>query len=334
MTTISISDLDSLCMEILIRAGVRDSDARIITAHFLENELSGKTSHGMVRVVEAAKVARKYGAAQGDPVIETDTGNMVVLDARRQSGVVAGKAAMDTAIERAPAHGIVLVGIRNYVANSGSMAYYLRRLADAGLVVIMGTNSVAQVAPPGGRERRIGTNPVGIAVPGEQDKHFIADFGTSAMVYGKMLALKDKGEPIPEGMLIDKDGNPSTDIQDAYDGAMLPLADYKGFALGLMVELLAGPLINGKAVKQDLYDNDGLFIIAIDPKKMGQSQFNHNVFNALKEVSATQTRPGYDAVTLPGERSAALLRKNLAAGFIDVTDKTLDNLKSLLEDIT
>lgn len=312
-----------------MRGGLRESDAKIATDHFLENELSGKTSHGMVRVVEAAKVYKKFDGGQEDPAIETDTGSMVLLDGKRLVGVVAGHAAMLEAIKRAKQHGIAFVGVHNHIANSGSMAYYLRRLAKAGLIAIMGTNSVAMVAPPGGKERKLGTNPVGIAIPDENGEGVIADFGTSAMVYGKMLVAKDKGEPIPEGALIDKDGNPSTNIEDAYDGAMLPLAGYKGFALGLMVELLAGPLINAKAVKQDLYDNDGLFIIAIDPTKMGHKNYISSVTEALQRVKDTPPADENGAITLPGERSGEILQKNREIGEIDVADKTLDDLHKL-----
>lgn len=329
MTTISIDELEELCIKALIKGGVRKSDAKIAVDHYLENELSGKSSHGIVRVVEAAKAFKRFDGGQENPEIEKDTGSMVVLDGKRQIGVVAGKAALDIAIERAPEHGIALVGVHNHIGNSGSMAYYLRRLAKAGLIAIMGTNSVAMVAPPGGKKRRLGTNPVGIAIPDKDGEGVIADFGTSAMVYGKMLVKKERGEAIPEGTLIDKDGTPSTNIEDAYDGAMLPLAGYKGFALGLMVELLAGPLIGGKAVKQNLYDNDGLFIIAIDPSKMGHENYIEAVTAALQEVKDTPTRDGFEVISLPGERSNAILEKSRKCGEVDVTDKTLNDLRKL-----
>lgn len=332
MTTISISDLEQLCIDALQKAGLRAEDAQIATDHYLENECSGKASHGMVRVVEATKIYQKFKGGQHNPTIETDTGNMVVMNAQRALGAVSGHHATHMAIERANEHGLAFVGIHNHIGNSGAMAYYLRRIADAGLIAIMGTNSVAMVAPPGGKERRIGTNPVGIAIPGENDTHMIADFGTSAMVYGKMLVCKDKGEPIPEGALIDKDGNPSTNFDDAYDGAMLPLADYRGFALGLMVELLAGTLINGKSVKQDLYDEDGLFIIALDPKKLGHLDFYSNIFNDLKKITDTPPRPGHDPVTLPGQRSFAALKKAQASGTVDVVDQTLEKLKNFVNE--
>ena len=329
MTTISIPELEQLCLDVLTRAGLRKKDARITVDHLLENELSGKASHGIIRVVEAAKAIAKYGTPTKDPEIETDNGNMVIINANRQIGVVAGMVATDIAIERARQHGLTLIGARDYIATSGSLAYYLRRIADAGLIAIMGCNSVALVAPPGGKERRIGTNPIGIAIPGENGIDLIGDLGTAAMAYGKMMVAKDMGESLPEGMMIDKDGNPSTNPKDAYDGAILPLADYKGFALGLMIELLAGPLIGANAVKSELYDNDGLFIIAIDPTKMGHENYISSVSSALSRVKDTKATPGHDAVSLPGERSSAALKAAKEHGKINVADTTLNNLHAL-----
>ncbi|MCB1532494.1 MAG: Ldh family oxidoreductase [Alphaproteobacteria bacterium] len=328
MTTISITELEALCLDVLLSAGVRESDARITVDHYLENELSGKASHGMVRVVEAAKALQKYGVPSQNPEIETDKGNMAVLNAKRQLAPVAGMAAVDLAIERAKTHGLVMVGVRDYIASSGSMAYYLRRLAAAGLIAIMGCNSVAMVAPPGGRERRVGTNPVGIAIPADNTE-MIADFGTGAIAYGKIMVMNDKGERVPEGKMIDSAGNPSTNPKDAYDGAILPMEEYKGFALGLMVELLAGPLIGAKAIKQNLYDNDGLFILAIDPSYMGHENYKFAISKAFEEVIETPLRPEYETITLPGARSAQHLQAARESGVIDIADKTLNDLYAL-----
>lgn len=331
MAIISIQDLEKLCLHALKNAGLRDQDVEITIDHFLENELSGKSSHGIVRVVEAVKAAQKYGAPNKDPEIEKDTGNMVTLDGHGQIGVVAARHAMDVTIKRAKEHGLALGGVRNYIASAGSMAYYLRRLANQNLIALMSCNSVAQVCPPGGRERVIGTNPVGIAIPGESGEALIADFATSAIAYGKIMVMKDKGESIPGGLLIDKDGNPSTNPADAYDGAILPLADYRGFALGLMVELLAGPLIGAKAIKKGLYDNDGLFMIVINPEHLGYSGITEQISEALHAIKQTPPQPGTDFIALPGERSLKTLNEAKTRGTINVADKTLNNLKVLAE---
>ncbi len=167
MSQIAIEELKSLCQELLTKNGVREKDREAIIDHLMENQCSGKASHGMVRLPNMIGAFRRFGLPLEDPEIVHDRGNIVVMDAKGQAGLVAGKVAMDEAIRRAKEHGLAMVGIRDYIGNSGSMAYYLRRMADQGLVAIMGCNSDALVAPPAGRKRMIGTNPIGIAIPGE-----------------------------------------------------------------------------------------------------------------------------------------------------------------------
>jgi LDH2 family malate/lactate/ureidoglycolate dehydrogenase len=329
VTTISISELEALCRAALTRAGVREQDAVIATGHYLENECSGKASHGIVRVVEAAGAAQKSGATPGNPEIAKDSGAIVVFDAKGQIGVVAGKHAMDMAMTRAKKHGIALVGVRNYIASMGSMTWFLRRLAEKNLVALMGCNSVAQVAPPGGCERVIGTNPVGIAVPGADGDALIVDFTTAAIAYGKIMVMKDKGETVPDGVLVDTDGHPSNNPADAYDGAILPLAGYKGFGLGLMVELLAGPLIGAGAVKKNLYDNDGMFIIAIDPQMAGHTGWAQDISAALEFIRKSKRQEGVSEISLPGDRSAKALKEVQEKGQVEVAEKTLEKLRAL-----
>lgn len=328
MSNISTDELQELCLQALTKAGLKAPDAEIVTAHYLENEMSGKASHGMVRIIEAANALDKWPMPDTPPSIEHDAGSMVRLNANGHIGAVAGDAATKEAITRAKNHGIALIGIHNYIASSGSMAYYLRRIANEGLIAFMGCNSVALVAPPGGRERMIGTNPIGVCIPGK-DTHLIADLATSSYAYGKIMVHKDKNEPIPEGVLIDEAGHPSTDPKDAYDGAILPLSGYKGFSLGLMIELLSGPLIGAKAIKKDLCDEDGLFIIAIDPNAMGNIAFYQDIENALKAIKTSAPAPNSNAIAIPGERSQSTLQNTLKSGYIDIADKTLQKLKAL-----
>lgn len=329
MAIISTEELENLCMAALTKTGLNENDARITVDHFLENEMSGKASHGMVRVIEAIETIKKHGLHRQKPETEHDAGSLVRINANGILGTVAGYQATQEAVKRAKDHGIAMVGIRNYIASNGSMAYYLRQIAKEGLVALMGCNSVALVSPPAGRERMIGTNPIGICIPGGNEEDFIADLATSAYAYGKIMVHKDKSEPIPKGVLINKAGHPSTDPKDAYNGAILPLSGYKGFSLGFMVELMAGPLIGAKAIKKDLYDNDGLFIIAIDPKAMGNTAFYEEVLEALEGIKSSATAPGHDHIPLPGERSAQTLQKNTAAGELNVADQTLEKIRKM-----
>ena len=329
MTEIAIKDLENLCHDVLRKAGLDEQDIIDGTEHFIENELSGKASHGMVRVIQAVGLFKKYGLPTAPLEWEVDNGNMAVINAHGHLGAHAAKIAMLEAIKRGKEHGLALIGVRNYMASTGTMTFYLRRIAEAGLIAIIGCNSGAMVCAPAGRKACIGTNPIGLAVPGENGQHFIADLATSSIAYGKILVMKDKGEDVPEGLLIDKDGNPSINPSDAKEGAILPFGDYKGFALGLMIEILSAPLIGAKACKKDSWDNDGTFMIIIDPSKIAQNGFTSDVHKILQDIKNDAPRPGYDKVSLPGERSAELLKTALKNGKINVVDKTLEKLYAL-----
>jgi L-2-hydroxycarboxylate dehydrogenase (NAD+) len=217
------------------------------------------------------------------------------------------------------------------IVNTGSMAFYLRLMAEQNIIGLMSCNSQRLVAPPKGREKMLGTNPMGIGIPSKDGKHFIADFATSAIAYGKVLVAQDKGEDLPEGCIIDKDGNPSINPKDAAgDGAILPLADYRGFALGLFIELMA-TMAGGTAAKDDWYGKDGMFIIAIDPNHIAGEGFANKVESLLGTIRNSEPASGQENVSIPGDRSAEKLNQSLDSGVTNVTDKTLENLKGLAE---
>lgn len=329
MSDIKIDDLRALCETALTKKGVSQEHATIVVDHYLENELSGKTSHGMVRIAQLINDAiATMGLPDQGPSIESDTGNTLVINGNMNLGPVVGKLVMEESIKRAKEHGLSFVATKKYYGNTGSMAYYMRRLADQNLIGLMSCSSECMVAAPSGKDRLLGTNPIGLCVPSEDGNHFIADFATSAIAFGKILAHLDKDEPIPEGCIVDKDGNPSTSPEDAAkDGAILPLADYRGFALGLFVEMI-GMMVGGEVLHNQTYGKDGLFIIAIDPTKMNPSFVAH-AKAVLQQMRDGTPAPGHDHVSLPGDRSLRKLNNAIEHGTVDVADKTLAKIKEL-----
>lgn len=329
MSEIAIKDLKELCLQALLKTGISAKHAEITLDHYLENELSGKTSHGMVRIVQIIKSIHKIGLPHKDIEIITDKGNMALIDGHMNLGPVIGKMVTAESIARAKEHGISFVGGKHYCGNTGSMAYYLRLLTEKNLIGLMSCNSESMVTAPNGKDRLIGTNPIGIGVPSDDGNHFIADFATSAIAYGKVMVAVDKSETLPEGCIIDKDGNPSTTPEDARaDGAILPLADYRGFALGLFVELMAA-MIGAKALHDQQHGDAGFFIIAIDPAHLGNEGYTQQVSAILRQIRDSAPAPEKEAVSLPGDRSAAILKKTLQADVVNIADKTLQNIKDL-----
>jgi LDH2 family malate/lactate/ureidoglycolate dehydrogenase len=328
MTEISIKDLKKLCLSALSKTGLSAEHATIVVDHYLENELSGKTSHGMVRVIQIIDAINKIGLPKRSSEIKSDQGNIAVIEGHMNLGPVVAKMVMDESITRAQEHGLSFVGMNHYFGNTGSMAYYLRRLADKNLIGLMSCSSECMVAAPSGKDRLLGTNPIGLAIPSADGNHFIADFTTSAIAFGKVLVAIDKDEEIPEGCIIDRDGNPSTNPKDAEsEGAILPLADYRGFALGLFVEMI-GLMIGGNVLHNETYGKDGLFIIAIDPSKLSNG-YATQVSNILNQMRESAPAPGHTSVSIPGDRSAEILAKTLKRGTVDVADKTLAKIEEL-----
>lgn len=333
MMEIKLQELTDLSVQALIKAGLDENEARLAADHYLENEFSGKASHGLVRVVEAVRALHSFGAPDKPPEVEFENDQVLRFNANRNIGSSASWHAMRAGIKKAASQAVTFVSVRNYIASTGAMSFYLRRITDAGYIGLMGCNSVALVTPVGGKKRMIGTNPFAIGIPDAQGQTpMIADFATSSIAYGKVMVMKNKGQSLPEGKIVDAEGHPSTDPADAYNGAILPLADHRGFALGLMIELLAGPLIGAKALKQELYDNDGLYMIFINPDHFGLPDVHDHLSGYLKQVLDTPLAPGAEPIALPGMRSAAKLEKTLKTGCIDVAEKTLDDLKDLLKE--
>lgn len=328
MSDIEIQYLKELCHKALRKTGLSDEHVKIVTDHYLENEVSGKKSHGMVRVIQLAKTVEKLGVPNAAPKIVKDTGHIAIIEGNMNLGPVIGKQVADEAIARAQKHGIAFVGGSHYYGNTGSMAYYLRRLADNNLIGIMSCNSESMVAAPTGKDRLIGTNPIGLGVPSEDGNHFIADFATSAIAFGKVLVAVDKGETLPEGCIIDKDGNPSINPSDAdKNGAILPLADYRGFALGLFVEMI-GMMIGGDVIHNETNGKDGFFIIAIDPTKLNDT-YTAQVTQVLNHIRNSAPAPGHNSVSVPGDRSAQTYKTAMQNGIVSVADKTLEKLEKL-----
>lgn len=325
---IKIDDLKTLCLDVLTKTGLSHDHAAITVDHYLENECSGKKSHGMVRIIQVARAINNIGLPKKPPEITTDNDTLTVIEGHMNLGPVVANMVLNKSIHRAQKHGIALVGMNHYFGNTGSMAYYLRRLADKNLIGLMSCSSECMVAAPSGKERLLGTNPIGLGIPSNDGKHFIADFATSAIAFGKVLVAIDKDESLPEGCIIDKDGNPSTNPKDAEsNGAILPLADYRGFALGLFVEMI-GLMLGADVLHNETYGKDGLFIIAIDPSKLNR-EYATKVTGILNQMRNSAPAPGHDHVSIPGDRSSSILKETLQRGTVDVTDKTLEKIKEL-----
>lgn len=329
MPLLSPAILEDLSIRALVTHGATPSDAKIMTTHLMHNQMCGKASHGLVRVKWITDGLKKKGPALGPPLPALDLPSLAIIDGQNNIGLVACEKATQIAIEKARTQGIAFAGARNYHTTSGSMHCYNKMVLDAGMIGIMGANSVALVSHPQGHDPVLGTNPLSFAIP-SKEKGFLHDVTTSEVSYGSILLRKKSGLPMQNGWMIDANGNPSTDPKDAYDGAMLPLSGFKGFGIGLAIELLAGPLIGAKGGRSAVPGSDGFFAIVINPALLGDAEkILADMEAVIQEIKSSRRAPETEEILIPGERSLKNYAQNKAADLLDIPDEIYNDLLAL-----
>ncbi len=330
MVTVPKSEILNLCVQAFQNAGLEDQGAiHTIYNHLLENELSGKKSHGLLRVKWSIDYIKKQGLPLSKPTLALDLGALAIVDGQNNLGLVAAKFAVETATVKAKQHGISFVGARNHFGTTGSMNYYNRLFVEQGLIGIAGCNSLAMVCHPNGYDPVIGTNPISFGIP-SQKTPCIIDVTTAQWAYGKLLEMNKNGDEMPSDAMVDKEGKPSQNIRDALDGALLPLNGFKGFSIGLAIEILGGPLIGAKSGMNAVKGSDGIFFIALNPDMLvGQDIFEEQVELLLREVKASKKHAEIQELLIPGERSQRVYDREKEKDTIEMSDTVYAELKEL-----
>lgn len=240
---------------------------------------------------------------------------------------------MKLAIEKAKNTGVGIVGIHDS-NHFGIAGYYSDMAMKNDMIGITMTNTEPAVAPLGGKIPVLGTNPIAISIP--SNEYYVAvDMSTAAVARGKLLEAARKNEKIPEGIAVDKNGNPTTDPNEALNGSILPFGGHKGYALCFMIEILAGPLVKaefGSKVKGTVDPSQmctkGDLLIAIDPSKFYDiEEFKRNVDEFVKEIKST----GKD-VLIPGDRERMNIKKREKEG-IELDKKLVEKLKEIADEL-
>jgi L-2-hydroxycarboxylate dehydrogenase (NAD+) len=210
---------------------------------------------------------------------------------------------------------------------SGRCAYYVERAALQGFVAMHTTNVTARVAPYGGIDRLMGTNPFAIAFPSEDDP-LIIDIGTSSTSWGDVVLARTKGEPLPEGVAVDAQGRSTVDPGAALEGAFLPWGGQRGSGLSLAIQLL-GILAGSAPVIHDV-SNYGLFFLVIDPEiLLPGGQYKARVSELRREIAANRPRKGTTKVRVPGDGSLRRRKEALAAGVVKIDERVYGRIVAL-----
>lgn len=317
--------------------GVPDDQAVIVADNLVEADLRGVDSHG------AHLMALYYGRVRGghlrpESTITTidDQGATVRLDAGLGFGQVAGVAAMDLAVERAAQHGIATVSVRE-LTHLGALAYYTLRAADRGFITFAFQNGATIVPPYGGTTSLFSTNPFSYAIPAGSEPPIVYDIATTAAAGNKILLARKRGDAsIPEGWANDDDGLPTTDPNAASVYQLQWFGGYKGFGLGMLVEIMSGLMADSCFGTYENTDSElggrdriakGCSFIALDVSRfLPLAEFRSRVDRLIADVHASQLAPGTERIYVPGEieahRRVARLRDGipLSAALVEELD--------------
>jgi (2R)-3-sulfolactate dehydrogenase (NADP+) len=325
-------ELFQLARSALERAGAHAGMASAAARHLVQAEEQGLPTHGMSRVPFYCSMLRN-GRADGaaHPAVLSDRAAACLIDNRDGLPYVSVEWALAEAIQRARRNGIAFAGIRNS-AHVGVLGIHLLPVAEAGLVGLAFTNSPAAIPAWGGKKALFGTNPVAAVFPRQGKEPIVIDLALTTVVRGRIMMAMRKGERIPEGWALDRNGKPTTDPKEAIEhGSLFPIGGAKGAMLAMMFELICaaltgaaiGPEADSFFAEQGNKPRIGQAFIVIDPSALaGTDKFAERIETV---VGAMLSDP---EVRLPGMRRFAA-QKAARAGGIEVPDDLLAQIHKL-----
>jgi LDH2 family malate/lactate/ureidoglycolate dehydrogenase len=316
---LSATTLRELAADMLVAAGSDGDCARLVARSLVEANLRGVDSHGVMRLpgyVELIRAGRIRPQAR--PRVVADRGPTVTFDGELAFGQVVARRATRAVIQKAREYGIAMATAAR-IEHVGRLGEYAEMATADGLIAILLANCGPPgglVAPYGGRTTALGTNPLAFGIPASARGSIIADFSTSATADGKVRLLLSRGLTLPPGWIIDRDGNPSVDPRDLYDGgALLPMAGHKGFGLSLFVEILGGVLAGAGCASLGDDPGNGFVIVAIDPSAFdGERDFGLVVDSVIEAIEACPPSEGFERVVVPGTPERDSVARRLAEG--------------------
>ncbi len=312
---VSVQELEERVRAGVEKLGYEGDDAEVVTEVLLYAQLRGN-NQGITKIATGG-VPKASELSEFKVIKKNKCGALL---SGGHSMVTTAKA-VDMAASLAEEHGVGVVCSNHTFTSSGAIGYFSRQIAKRGLIgfVCVGGGPWAFVAPSGSADPRLGTNPFSYAIP-YKGGEVVFDNATAAIAYFGIVEAKLKGEPLPEGIGYDKDGNPSTDAATVLEGSIATFAEHKGFGLSLFVQMLGGPfsLAATPGVNED--DGDGTFVLAIDPGLLaGKDEFLERSTAFVQQLKSARPLAG-KKVVLPGEKGDALAEQARRTGEIEIAD--------------
>ncbi len=321
---IAASELERFTRECLVAVGLPDGDAAKVAALMADADVNGSDGHGIFRLPQYVKRIQS-GGINVTPRIKLlrDAPAAALVDGDDAMGHLVMSYAAQTAIDKARAAGVAWVGARNS-NHAGPAALYAKMpLAHDMIGLYIAVGNANHLPPWGGIDLLLSTNPIAVAIPAGRHPPIVLDMATTVAAYGKVKTAAQRGQTMPEGWMIDRQGRPLTDPARADEGFLLPIGGAKGYGLALIFGLLAGTL-NGAAFGKDVIDfnadsvtktNTGQLIVAISIAAFADvEQFKSQVDVAIDTMHGSARLPGVEAIRVPGERSDAVRAERKANG--------------------
>jgi len=318
--------LEEFTASVMRALGLPIEDAATVAALMVDAEMQGSDGHGVIRLVPYAKriLAGGINLNPDIKVIQERTA-MALLDGDNGMGHLVMKKATELAIHKARTAGIAWVGSR-LSNHAGPASLYARMALQHDMIGLYFAVGNANHLPPwGGLDMLLSTNPIAAAIPTLNEAPVVLDMATTVAAYGKVKAKAQRGEMMPEGWMIDRQGKPLLDPTKSEEGFLLPIGGYKGYGLSLIVGILAGTL-NGAAMGSQVIDfnkdfstttNTGQAIAIMDPSAFGDiTEFKQNIDTLVRELRSSERMPGVDRIWLPGEQSHEKRLSNEAQGIL------------------
>jgi LDH2 family malate/lactate/ureidoglycolate dehydrogenase len=329
--------LRDFCAVLLAAGGMPSADARFVAELLVKAELRGYAGHGVTRVGQYLEfVSNKTYDLSRRPQIEREGKLTAMIDGHHYIGQIAAHMAMELAIKKAQEHGAGFVCVRR-AGHTGRLADYMEMATARGLIA-MGAVSVGSATTTlyGGMKPITGTNPMAFGIPARDGKSIILDFATASMSMGEIQKRVAKNQAIPDGVLLDGDGEPTTEFKKFRGpprGVFLPFGGYKGSGVALVTEILGG-LLSGNGPGKSWWKNgghgvNGLFLQALSVEEFQPLEnFYDRIDEFIDFIKSRPLAPGFSEILLPGEagRHREEMQKN---GGIQLDDETWSELVDL-----
>jgi LDH2 family malate/lactate/ureidoglycolate dehydrogenase len=321
---IAPADLEGFIARCLAACGMPGPDARKAAALMTRADLMGQDGHGVFRLPMYVKRIRA-GGMNMTPQFKrlSDRAATALIDGDNGMGHLVMHHATELAIEKARTTGVAWVGARHSNHAGPASLYAMMPVQENMIGLYMAVGSANHMPPWGGTDLLLSTNPIAVAAPSQGYPPIVLDMATSVAAYGKIKTAAQRGETMPEGWMVDREGRPLTDPARAAEGFLLPIGGPKGYGLSLIFGILAG-VLNGAAFGRDVVDfnadavsvtNTGHVILALDIAAfIDPAQFRAEIDEVWRQMKSSARMPGVDEIRLPGERLDKVMRAREAQG--------------------